>query len=145
MSSAFTDPQWIRVDLGTSTSIKRVMLTWEAAYAKSFQIQTSPDGNTWTTIYSTTTGTGGINDLAVTGTGRFVRMNGTVRAMAYGYSLWEFEVYGPGSSFVLSSRVRCRLTRSAAQACASAPSSSAEAGDDHPLAARRQGCDRQTG
>jgi hypothetical protein len=94
-SSAFTDPQWIRVDLGSSQAIRRVVLNWEAAFARAFQIQTSPDANTWTTIYSTTTGTGGINDLAVNGTGRFVRMLGTVRATAFGYSLWEFEVYGP--------------------------------------------------
>jgi hypothetical protein len=93
-SSAFTDPQWIRVDLGASHIINRVVLNWEAAFARAFQIQTSPDGNTWTTIFSTTTGAGGINDIGVNGTGRFVRMNGTVRATAFGYSLWEFEVHG---------------------------------------------------
>ena len=49
---------------------------------------------TWTTIYSTTTGTGGIQTLAVTGSGRYVRMNGTARATGYGYSLWEFQVFG---------------------------------------------------
>ncbi|WP_251037443.1 discoidin domain-containing protein [Paenibacillus albidus] len=26
---------------------------------------------------------------------RYVRMYGTERATQYGYSLWEFEVYGP--------------------------------------------------
>jgi len=31
-----------------------VLLDWEAAYTKAFQIQTSPDARTWTTIYSTT-------------------------------------------------------------------------------------------
>jgi len=30
----------------------------------------------------------------VTGTGRFVRMNGTARGTAFGYSLWEFQVFG---------------------------------------------------
>ncbi len=68
-------------------------LDWEAAYATAFQIQASPDGNTWTTIYSTTTGTGGTQTLSVTGTGRYVRMYGTTRATPYGYSLWEFGVY----------------------------------------------------
>ncbi|HZM82765.1 MAG TPA: discoidin domain-containing protein [Candidatus Limnocylindrales bacterium] len=91
-SSAFSDPQWIRVDLGASMSICRVVLTWEAAFARSFQIQTSPDGTTWTTIFSTTTGTGGTQTLTVSGTGRYVRMNGTVRATQYGYSLWEFAI-----------------------------------------------------
>ena len=58
-SSAFSDPQWLEVDLGSVQSICQVALDWETAYATAFQIQTSNDGSTWTTIYSTTTGTGG--------------------------------------------------------------------------------------
>ena len=93
-SSAFSDPQWLEVDLGASASISQVVLQWEAAYATGFQIQTSADGTNWTTIYATTTGTGGTQTLNVTGTGRYVRMYGTARATPYGYSLWEFQVYG---------------------------------------------------
>ncbi len=93
-SSAFSDPQWLEVDLGASASISQVVLQWETAYAAAFQIQTSADGTNWTTIYSTTTGTGGTQTLNITGTGRYVRMYGTARATAYGYSLWEFQVYG---------------------------------------------------
>jgi hypothetical protein len=93
-SSAFSDPQWLRVDLGSTATVSQVVLEWEAAYATAFQIQTSPDGTNWTTIYSTTTGTGGTQTLNVTGSGRYVRMNGTARATPYGYSLWEFQVYG---------------------------------------------------
>ncbi len=93
-SSAFSDPQWLQVDLGATASVSQVVLYWETAYAKSFQIQTSPDAVNWTTIFSTTTGTGGTQTLNITGTGRYVRMYGTVRATAYGYSLWEFQVYG---------------------------------------------------
>jgi len=96
-SSAFSDPQWLEVDLGSTQSICQVVLNWETAYATAFQIQTSPDGNTWTTIYSTTTGTGGTQTLNVTGSGRYIRMYGTTRDTQYGYSLWEFSVYGPSS------------------------------------------------
>ena len=81
------------MDLGSSQTICGVTLAWEAAYGKAFQIQTSPDGTTWTTIYSTTTGTGGTQALPVSGTGRYVRMYGTARGTVYGYSLWEFEVF----------------------------------------------------
>jgi hypothetical protein len=89
------DPQWLQVDLGASASISQVKLTWEAAYAKAYTIQVSADGQTWTTIYSTTTGNGATDDLTgLTGTGRFVRMNGTVRGTAFGYSLFEMQVYG---------------------------------------------------
>ena len=62
-SSAFSDPQWLQVDLGSTQSICKVVLNWEAAYGKAFQIQTSPDTTTWTSIYSTTTGTGGVQTL----------------------------------------------------------------------------------
>jgi hypothetical protein len=93
-SSAFSDPQWLQVDLGATDTVSQVVLQWEAAFASAFQIQVSPDANTWTTIYSTTTGTGGTQTLTVAGTGRFVRMLGTARATGYGYSLWEFQVYG---------------------------------------------------
>jgi len=93
-SSAFSDPQWIQVDLGQSYNISHVTLDWEAAYGKAYQIQTSADGSSWTTIYSTTTGDGGADDLAVTGIGRYIRMYGTARGTPYGYSLYDFKVNG---------------------------------------------------
>ncbi|MEV6926473.1 discoidin domain-containing protein [Dactylosporangium sp. NPDC051485] len=92
-SSAFSDPQWITIDLGATYSICKVVLNWEAAYGKAFQVQTSTDGASWTTIYNTTTGTGGVQTLDVSGSGRYIRMYGTQRATQYGYSLWEFQVY----------------------------------------------------
>ncbi|WP_182877468.1 discoidin domain-containing protein [Microbispora sp. H10670] len=97
-SSAFGDPQWLQVDLGTTATLSQVTLNWEAAYARSFKIQVSADGSAWTDVYSTTSGTGGTQTLTVTGSGRYVRLYGTARATAYGYSLWEFQVYGTTSS-----------------------------------------------
>src|SRR6476469_4398738 len=91
-SSAFSDPQSLQVDLGSSQSICQVQLNWEAAYANAFQVQTSADGNAWSTVYSTTTGAGGTQTLDVAGTGRYVRVNGPARATGYGDSLWELAV-----------------------------------------------------
>src|SRR5215472_14682773 len=96
-SSAFSDPQWLEVDLGSSQSICQVVLQWETAYGKAFQIQTSTDNSTWTTIFSTTTGTGGTQTLSLTGTGRYIRMYGTARGTQWGYSLWEFQVFATSS------------------------------------------------
>ncbi|WP_426506133.1 discoidin domain-containing protein [Dactylosporangium sp. McL0621] len=122
-SSAFGDPQWIQVDLGASATISQVKLQWEAAYATAFQIQVSADGAAWTGVYSTTTGTGGAQTLTVNGTGRYVRMYGTARATQYGYSLWEFQVYGetgtPGT---------CGTTNAALNRPATASSSENAAG-----------------
>ncbi|WP_093710011.1 discoidin domain-containing protein [Streptomyces sp. 2131.1] len=93
-SSAFSDPQWIKVDLGTSASVSQIALRWEAAYAKSYKIEFSKDDSTWSTAYSTATGPGGNETLNVSGTARYVRLTGTARATGYGYSLWEFQVFG---------------------------------------------------
>jgi hypothetical protein len=97
-SSAFSDPQWLEVDLGSTQAICQVVLDWETAYGKAFQIQVSNDNSTWTTIFSTTTGTGGVQPVNVTGSGRYIRMYGTARGTPYGYSLWEFQVYSTTSS-----------------------------------------------
>ncbi|MFC9930961.1 discoidin domain-containing protein [Streptomyces sp. NPDC127190] len=97
-SSAASDPQWLQVDLGSNVTVSQVVLNWEAAYAKAYKIQASADGTTWTDIYSTTTATGGSRTLTVNGTGRYVRLYGTTRATQYGYSLWEFQVYGTAGS-----------------------------------------------
>ena len=98
-SAEGVDPQWLQVDLGNGSSlnsvqISRVVLRWEAAYAKSYRVEVSSNGTAWTSIYTTTTGDGGVDDLAIAGTGRFVRVYGTQRGTAWGYSLFEVEVYG---------------------------------------------------
>ncbi|MFB7513505.1 discoidin domain-containing protein [Streptomyces sp. NPDC056144] len=97
--STYADPQWLTVDLGASYHVSGVRLVWETAYGSSYQIQVSDDGSTWTTAYSTTTGAGGVERVSsLTATGRYVRLHGTVRGTSYGYSLWNFEVYGTAAS-----------------------------------------------
>ncbi len=93
-SSAFADPQWIQVDLGVTATVDEVRLNWEAAFGRAFTVQISANAQAWSTLYTTTTGTGGAQVLPVTGTGRYVRVNLTARATQYGYSLWEFQVFG---------------------------------------------------
>ncbi|MYW63131.1 sialidase [Streptomyces sp. SID8379] len=98
-ASAAADPQWVQVDLGSSQSICKVDLNWEAAYAKAFKIQASADGQNWTTLKDVTGATGGTTSYDVSGTGRYLRIYGTTRATGYGYSLWEVGVHtGSGST-----------------------------------------------
>ena len=100
-SSDYSDPQWIQVDLGANYSVTRVILNWEVAFGSSYQIQVSTNGSSWTNVYSTTTGDGAVDDLSFNGTtGRYVRMNGTQRGTPYGYSLYEFSVYGTVAALV---------------------------------------------
>ena len=94
-ASAHTDPQWLRIDLGMVQSVNRVMLNWETAYGKAYRIEVSTNGTTWSTVFSTTTGNGGL-DLATFATtyARYVRIYGTARGTVNGYSLWEAGVFG---------------------------------------------------
>jgi hypothetical protein len=98
-SSAYSDPQWITVDLGSSQPVGSVTLRWEAAYGKAFTIQTSSDNATWTDRVAVSNGNGGVQSLSFSAvSARYVRMNGSQRGTQWGYSLWEFEVYGSGGS-----------------------------------------------
>jgi hypothetical protein len=93
-SSQFSDPQWLAIDLGSTFNLTRVVLHWETAYASGYEIQLSSDGTSWTTAASVSGGDGGLDDVAISGTGRYLRMYGTQRATQWGYSLWEVETYG---------------------------------------------------
>ena len=93
-SSAFSDPQYIYVDLGASYNLCEVVLYWENAYATAFDIDLSNDAVTWTTVATITGNTSQNNTISISGTARYVRMYGISRATGYGYSLYEFQVYG---------------------------------------------------
>jgi beta-glucanase (GH16 family) len=95
-SSQFSDPQWIYVDLGATYTITEVSLNWEHAAGRDYQVQVSDDATNWTTIQSVTGNTtAGVHDYTgLSGTGRYVRVYGTARTTQYGYSLFDFNVYG---------------------------------------------------
>ncbi|WP_103516798.1 discoidin domain-containing protein [Streptomyces sp. SM10] len=92
-ASDWADQQWIQVDLGAKTAFNHVQLAWETAYAKAYTLQTSDNGQDWTTVRTVTEGNGGIDDVDVTSEARYVRVNTTVRGTPWGYSLYEFGVY----------------------------------------------------
>ncbi|MFJ1640340.1 discoidin domain-containing protein [Streptomyces sp. NPDC088256] len=93
-ASQWRDDEWIQVDLGESRNLSRIVLTWEAAYGKDYEVQTSDNGSDWRTLKAVTGSDGGTDEIAVSGSGRYVRMQGVARSGGYGYSLWEFQVYG---------------------------------------------------
>lgn len=88
------DPQWIYVDLGKTYQISQVVLKWEKAFAQGYQVYVSSDGRNWTNIYNTYYGDGGTDTIKTATQGRYVMVYGNRRGTSYGYSLWEFEVYG---------------------------------------------------
>lgn len=93
-SGAWADSESITVDLGSSQTVGRAVLRWEAAYGKAYQIRVSDDGTSWRTVWATTAGQPGTASAAFPPTSaRYVRMQGVQRGSWFGYSLYEFEVY----------------------------------------------------
>ncbi len=103
-SSEFSDSQWIYVDLEKVTRIGQIRLIWEAAFARSYEIQVSHDAERWNTVWRTSQGTLYDNIIDVRDrkvVGRYVKVYSKRRATDYGVSLFEFEVY-PFESPVVS-------------------------------------------
>lgn len=89
------DDQWIYIDLQQQENIFGVGLNWEDAYGKSFKIQVSDDAKNWKDVSSIDHGKVGIMDVFFDDVKtRYVRMQGVKRGTDWGYSLWDFKVYG---------------------------------------------------
>lgn len=97
--SAYLNNEWYKVDLGASMTVDKVVINWEAAYDSEYSIQTSTDDSTYTTVYSTTTGDGGIDTITFAPiTARYVKILLTTRATIWGSSFWELEVFNSGGT-----------------------------------------------
>jgi hypothetical protein len=89
-----TKPFWIYVDLGSVKTINNIKLWWLSYYAKSYQIQISNDAGSWTDVYSTTAGDGGLDNISFPSVdARYVRMYATQpKENGFSYILCEFEI-----------------------------------------------------
>ena len=93
-SSAFKDDAWLAVDLGGRHKISRVVIHWEAAFAKAFAVQVSTDGQTWADVYQTTEGKGGVSEIKFSPVeARHVRLTCTQRGTQWGNAVYEMQVF----------------------------------------------------
>jgi cysteine-rich repeat protein len=99
-SSAFSDPQWLSIDLGASRSLSRVVLRWEVAHARDYQLQIADSASGPYQTVATRTHFGGGTDTfsALAARGRYLRIYASARATMWGNSLWEVELFGPPAS-----------------------------------------------
>ncbi|MFH9043723.1 discoidin domain-containing protein [Streptomyces sp. NPDC017966] len=94
-ASDWSDDQWLRVDLGATHRVGRVTLDWERAYGTSYRVDLSTDGTDWRTVWSTTSGDGGLDTAVFTpAPARHVRVQLLDRGTEWGYSLREVGVHG---------------------------------------------------
>ena len=79
---------------GESYDITNVKLHWEDSYARKYKIQVSEDAEHWTDVFTNDNNEGGLNVIPLKATGRYVKMQGVEKSGEWGFSIWEFEVYG---------------------------------------------------
>ena len=92
-SSSFSDPQWIMFDFGSKKAFNLISITWEAAYGKVYEIQTSNDASNWKTIFKEKNGNGDRDIIFIKQKkARYVRMYGIRRGGGWGYSIFEFKI-----------------------------------------------------
>jgi len=94
-SSAFSDPQWLSIDLGAKSHISELWLRWETAYSSDFVIQVSDNGSAWSNALFEGRGfTGDVQHIQLDTAGRYVRIFSKTRATNYGVSLFNVDVVG---------------------------------------------------
>ncbi len=94
-SSNFDDSAWFVMDLERECRISKMVLTWEPAYGKKYELYVSQDGINYTRVFTQNDGQGGTETIELTPVNaRYVKFQGVERALPYGYSLWEAEVFG---------------------------------------------------
>ena len=93
-SDGSRNPESITVDLSESYNLSHVILQWEGAYASEYKLQVSEDGETWEDVLHETDGSGGTETITLNRKARYVRMSGISAKTQYGFSLYEFEIYG---------------------------------------------------
>lgn len=93
--SAFSEPEFIQVDLSENYVINKINIFWDNVYATSYRVDVSLDEDEWTTIYTDQSGNGGLDNLNFDEIAcRYVRLHCLARSSQYGSSVFELEVYG---------------------------------------------------
>ena len=96
------DPGILVLDLSLSYPLTRVDIHWEAANAATYTLDASNDGVQWVTLSTQTGGQFGnrTDVIELSGTYRYLRMNGQTRSVGntYGYSIWEMDVFGDANA-----------------------------------------------
>jgi len=91
-SSKAEDPQWVWVDFGRPTMLNELIIYWEVAFGKEYEILASQDGKKWQSIFKETNSDGGKDVIRFDSLKtRYLKINFQKRGTQWGYSIWEMQ------------------------------------------------------
>jgi hypothetical protein len=103
-SSEFSDDQWLEIDFQETKSIEGLLLYWQEAFAVSYEVLLSEDGENWRLVYSQNDSQGGCEEIIFQEVKvKKIKIVFKKRATQWGYSL--FEVYPLGKDFYDFARI----------------------------------------
>lgn len=99
--SEWSSNQWLQIDFGQVATTWGAELQWETAYATEYAIELSEDGETWTQVFHTEEGGGGVVSACWDPVNaRYMKVDciQKIYANRWGFSLWEIGVFGSDGS-----------------------------------------------
>lgn len=90
-ASTSADDQWLQLALPAPVRAGRLAVLWEQAYAATWNVEVSADGQTWEVVatHRTTTPAAEIVSVQAPQPFRYLRLHLLTRATQWGFSLWE--------------------------------------------------------
>ena len=101
-SSPASDPQWLSIDLGRATTVCGLVICWETAFSREYEILVSDNGRKWKSVFKASTGDGRSDEVYFRPVqARFLKILCISRGTGWGYSIWEVDVKGPAEQPVV--------------------------------------------
>ncbi len=102
-SSEHSDNQWLILDLGEEIEISGLVIDWEYAYAKEYEILFSKDNINWTKVYFVDDSDGGTDEIFLKRNKvKYIKINCIKRGTVWGFSIYEIRLKSPDDEIIVS-------------------------------------------
>ncbi len=91
--SEWKDPQWITINFKKLQKVNQIVILWETAFGKEYEILASNDNVNWRSVYKETNGDGCADKISFNSLDtQYLKFNFIQRGTEWGYSIWDMEI-----------------------------------------------------
>jgi hypothetical protein len=106
-----SEEQWLEIDLGGVRFIDSIIIEWERAHSKAYEVKVSDLGVTWVPVFTDPSARGGSVELTMLDVrARFVRIASSRGDPNYGISIYEVKLFGDSDGVNCLQPTTCRQT-----------------------------------